>query len=236
MSGVSYLFGKYYLNRQGWIDGTAQFRKLIESNLKQDSVVLDIGAGASSQHNFRGRCKKIVGIDISADVMRNPSLDEARVCDAADLPFTDNTFDLAFADFVLEHLPEPGVAAGEIFRVLKPGAKLCIRTPNLLCYVYLISRMTPYAWHIYFRKILQGKPEEDTFRVYYRVNTRHGLKYIFEKAGFIVEKIEMVEKEPSYLMKWPFTFMFGLFYERLLNSVEFLSIFRANIFAVLRKP
>jgi SAM-dependent methyltransferase len=233
--GVNDLIKKYYLNKPGWINGTVQFKKLIESRINSESEILDIGASRNSQHNYKGFVRKIVGIDISEDVLSNPNLDEAYQCCVTKMPFEDNCFDLAFADYVLEHLDDPIKAAREICRVLKPDGVLVIRVPNLWHYVILISNMTPHWFHVFIRKKLQGTYEEDAFKTYYRCNTRRQIKKVFKEAGFIIEHLEMIEKEPSYLMKWNFIFMLGLFYERLVNSTTRLEGFRSNVFAVFRK-
>lgn len=233
---VKDLHKKYYLDKPGWIDGTTQFKKTIESRLNKEFEILDIGAGKNSQHNYRGRVERVVGIDISKEILANPNLDEAYQCCVTNMPFEDNRFDLAYADYLLEHLQDPKKAAKEIFRVLKPNGVFIIRTPNLWHYVTLISRLTPHNLHTFLREKLQSKHEEDTFRTYYRCNTRHRIKQVFKKAGFTLEHLEMIEKEPSYLMKWGWTFMIGLFYERLVNSTRWLENFRANIFAVFWKP
>lgn len=43
------------------------------------------------------------------------------VADAENLPFDDNTFDVAIMDAVLEHIPDASKAFAEVARVLKPG-------------------------------------------------------------------------------------------------------------------
>jgi ubiquinone/menaquinone biosynthesis C-methylase UbiE len=53
------------------------------------------------------------------------------VGDAHYLPFKDQTFDLAVALNVFEHLREPHVAAAELRRVLTPGGKVFIHTAFL---------------------------------------------------------------------------------------------------------
>lgn len=229
------LHKRYYLNKPGWVDGTTQFKRIIEERLNNELKILDIGAGKISQHNYRGRVQQVVGIDICQEVLVNPNLDKAYQCCVTKIPFEDNSFDLAYADYLLEHLLDPTKAAYEIYRVLKPTAVLIIRTPNLWHYACSISRITPHRLHTVLRKKLQGKHEEDTFKTYYRCNTRHRIKQVFEKAGFILEYLEMVEKEPSYLMKYRWSFIIGLLYERLVNKTNLFEGLRANIFTVFKK-
>jgi SAM-dependent methyltransferase len=47
------------------------------------------------------------------------------------LPFRDATFDTVLLSDVLEHLPRPERAVGEIFRVLRPGGVLMMNVPFL---------------------------------------------------------------------------------------------------------
>jgi len=48
--------------------------------------------------------------------------------DAAALPFPDASFDLAFANHMLYHLPDPSVGVAELRRVLRPGGLLVAAT------------------------------------------------------------------------------------------------------------
>lgn len=233
---VEILYKKFYLDRRCWVDGTAQFKILIQSYLDKSYEIIDLGAGNSSVHNYKGAVRNVVGVDINDTVFLNSKLDEAYKCSVTEMPFKNNRFDLAYADWLLEHLSDPIKSAKEIYRVLKPNGVLIIRTPNLWHYVSLISCCMPYKLHIILRKLLLNKDSKDTIKTYYRCNNILKIKRIFEKAGFITEELEMVEKEPSYLMTWEYVFMLGLAYERLVNSMEFLKWFRANIFAVFRKP
>lgn len=87
----------------------------IEDICKQKKVV-DIGCGY-------GRNKKIVeevgGEWIGVEPFEGGA--HTVVADAQNLPFTDNTFDIAIMDAVLEHIPEVEKAIAEVGRVLKPG-------------------------------------------------------------------------------------------------------------------
>jgi len=46
--------------------------------------------------------------------------------DISALPFADGSFDLAFTREVLQFIPDPVRALGEVFRVLRPGGALCV--------------------------------------------------------------------------------------------------------------
>jgi SAM-dependent methyltransferase len=49
---------------------------------------------------------------------------DARVGDAQELPFEDESFDCALAAWMLYHVPEPERAVAELARVLRPGGRL----------------------------------------------------------------------------------------------------------------
>ena len=53
------------------------------------------------------------------------------LCDAQQIPFEDATFDAVVAQAVLEHVADPARAAGEIWRVLRPGGLVYSETPFL---------------------------------------------------------------------------------------------------------
>ncbi len=58
---------------------------------------------------------------------------EAKVCDLAKdpVPYAAETFDLVFAGEVIEHLVDTDSFLQELQRVLKPGGRLLLTTPNL---------------------------------------------------------------------------------------------------------
>jgi SAM-dependent methyltransferase len=65
-----------------------------------------------------------------------------RTCDAQDLPFDDDMFDVVVADHMLYHVPDPGRAASEFARVLRPGGALLAATngPGHLDAISEVSR------------------------------------------------------------------------------------------------
>ena len=117
------------------------------AGIKLGHVVLDIccGLGGPARYQAARRRARVVGIDLSESRVRG-AVDLARrvgfqdrtrfVCgDAQRLPFPADQFDAALSQEALLHVPDKAAAIREIFRVLKPGARLAftdwIATPEL---------------------------------------------------------------------------------------------------------
>ncbi|TLZ21848.1 MAG: class I SAM-dependent methyltransferase [Gammaproteobacteria bacterium] len=212
------------------------FRDRILSNLSPEAIILDIGAGAGivQQMNFKGMVAKVCGIDLDPRVECNPMLDEGKVSDAGHIPYPDAAFDVAFADNVMEHLTDPTAVLGEVCRVLRPGGVFLFKTPNRTHYMPLIARMTPHRFHRFVNR-LRGRAEEDTFPTLYRANTAADVRKLAASAGLAVDRLERIEGRPEYLrITWP-TYLLGAAYERVVNTFDFLAIFRILLIAQLRK-
>lgn len=61
------------------------------------------------------------------------------------IPFPDNYFDTVISCETIEHVPNPPLAVKELVRVLKPGGKLFLTTPN---YLNLFGIYRIYRWLI----------------------------------------------------------------------------------------
>ena len=211
------------------------FRERILQHLTPAAVILDLGAGAGivQQMDFRGHAARICGVDLDPRVMDNPMLDEGKVADAGGIPYRDNTFDVVFADNVLEHLPDPLAVFREVARVLKRGVFL-FKTPNKTHYMPTIARLTPHRFHQFVNRI-RGRAEADTFPTRYRANTYSAVQRLAAASGLTVERLDRIEGRPEYLrMTWP-TYLLGAAYERLVNSWDGLALFRVLLVGALRK-
>jgi SAM-dependent methyltransferase len=101
------------------------------------SRVIDCGCGEGGYVEELGRCFRVesVGIEYLADKTaqagRNAAL-RSRVVRAntSRIPFADATFHLAVLNEVLEHVPDEAGALAEIHRVLLPGGRLVLLSPN----------------------------------------------------------------------------------------------------------
>ncbi|MEM9173616.1 MAG: class I SAM-dependent methyltransferase [Myxococcota bacterium] len=233
---VERLDGRWYPDvRDNWDDEL--FRDRILERMSEDFHVLDIGAGAGfvAQMNFKGRCASIVGLDLDPRVVDNPYLDEGRHGGAEEVPWPDEQFDLVFSDNVLEHLAEPERVFEEVARVLKPGGRFLVKTPNKLHYVPLVASLTPHSFHRFFNR-LRGRPPEDTFPTRYRANTPSAVARLAEAAGLVVRSVDLIESRPEYLRISAPTYLVGWIWERIVNHVPALSRFRVLLVAEFEKP
>lgn len=125
------------LGQTSWVNPEESEQIPALLNLTAGSTVLEIGSG-SGRYALRiaetGGCR-VTGLDINPNGIRNANqlartqglerLAEFEQCDVAQgLPFADGTFDAAFSNDVLCHIPNRSKVLSELFRVLKPAARL----------------------------------------------------------------------------------------------------------------
>ena len=110
---------------------------LVSGYSKPGSQILEIGGGnglAARLLNQLGY--HVISTDISllflkdAKKWNNEKLTYA-VCDALDLPFKTESFDVVCSSELIEHVPDAERALSEMARVVKKGGKIIIAGPNL---------------------------------------------------------------------------------------------------------
>lgn len=213
------------------------FRERILARCTKDAVVLDLGAGAGilPDMNFRGHVARICGIDLDPRVQSNPMLDEGKLADAGQIPYADATFDLVFADNVVEHLADPVDVFREVHRVLKPGGVFLFKTPNKTHYMPLIARLTPHRFHQLVNK-LRGRAEVDTFPTLYKANSVRDIRRVSTHSGLDIISLEHIEGRPEYMRLTWITYLLGVAYERIVNAANVLAVFRILLIGTLVKP
>ena len=224
------------------IDGTITFYMRINSLISPSSVVLDVGCGRGAYVEdsislrrelriFKGKCKKVLGIDVDERAKENPFIDKFYLIEDGHWPIEDECVDVCVCDAVLEHVDDAEVFFSECRRTLKQGGYLCIRTSNILNYIGLFSMLTPHRFHTRVLSKVQGKmkEEEDVFPTLYRCNTKRKVSRMLNKYGFD-RCVYGYEAEPSYLSFSRFFYLLGVIHQRFIPNV-----FKAAIFAFGKK-
>lgn len=227
------LFEKYYTGRKF---SRTLYHELIREHVAPGNRLLDAGCGRYLEFSKEfSHDVQVVGIDLG------PALDTCNRCspygvcgDLEQLPFPPNSFDLVISRSVVEHLANPRQVFREFHRVLKPGGKVILSTPNKYDYVSILASLTPYRLHRVMVSKILGVSEDDVFPTLYRANTLSSLSKQLTTAGFIKKRLQAINHYPVYLMFSPALFRLGVFYERV-TSFHSLRFLRGTILCVFEK-
>lgn len=208
------------------VDGTVAFYSRINGVVGESSVVLDLGCGRGAATEdpvpwrrhlriFRGRCARVIGVDVDEAGASNPLLDEFRRMTDGRIPLADESVDVCYADWVLEHVDDVDGFLAECARVLRPGGHLFIRTPNVWSYMGIASRLIPTRHHVrVLERVQPDRQEDDVFPTLYRCNSRGKLHRALERHGFECV-VQTHEPEPAYLSFSRVLYSVGVLYQRL---------------------
>jgi ubiquinone/menaquinone biosynthesis C-methylase UbiE len=227
------LFSKYYAGRK-FYDGL--YREMITRYIAPGDRVLDAGCGRYMQFcKDLSHIAQMVGIDLGAPIaISNEHAPFGVRGDLGRLPFPSNSFDMVISRSVVEHLEDPPAVFGEFSRILRPGGKVVLITPNKYDYVSVFASITPYRMHrLLVSKIFQVS-EDDVFPTLYRANTLSAIRKALESAAFVEKELDTVNHYPAYLMFSPILFRLGVLYERL-TSFEMFRSLRGSILCVFEK-
>jgi len=134
----------------------------------------------------------------------NPYVDEFLAADlGGPLPFEDNLFDLVYANFVVEHLEDPGATFAEWRRVLKPGGRLVLVTSNRANPLMAIGDRLPSRARLLIKRRGAGAVERDVYPTRYLVNTPGRLASATAAAGFSPVSVEYVGTLHRYGARLP---------------------------------
>lgn len=180
--------------------------------------ILNIGAGHSPwverQIGMRHRdfVSDRVDIETPAVAEEHLSIAHARHCwrasieDMSEVP--SDSYSVAFACYVLEHVHDLEAAVGEVHRVLRPGGFFVMAVPNPQALQMRIAAITPMRFH----RLVRGK---ESWPTVYAYRTLEDLAAIFEHRGFQWRAVYRISNLGAYLDRWPVVRSIGRFYDGL---------------------
>ncbi|MBX3552997.1 MAG: class I SAM-dependent methyltransferase [Pseudolabrys sp.] len=111
-------------------------RASIEAAERIGGRILEVGVGTGISLPDYSRGNRLVGIDISAPMLRKAqervreqnltNVDALAVMDAAHLALPDAAFDVVVAQYVITAVPDPEGTLNEFARVLRPGGEIVL--------------------------------------------------------------------------------------------------------------
>ena len=228
---TEHLYERFY-PAEKFEGGTLPFFRMCQREIGRGAAILEIGAGpANPSSEMLAQIGEVTGLDIDAEVQTNQHLARSICYDGVTIPLPNASFDACCSDFALEHIADPKAHFNEVARVLRPGGVYCLRTPNLLHYISLGSRLVPHRVHLLLANRMRGMDAaaHAPYPTFYRSNTRKRLAEFCASAGMKITFWAMIEPETSYGRAHPALFYPMMVYERLVNSSEVFARFRATI-------
>src|SRR5262245_14866953 len=173
----------------------------IARHLPDEGRVLDLGCGANAAlAPYRTPRREVWGTDFQAHShLQSPEWFRLLpACGAISFPA--RHFDLVTSVMVLEHVADPFAFLREVQRVLRPGGVFVGHTISAGHYVTWIRRAFGLLPHAVSQAVVQrlyGRPCEDPFPAYYRLNSERSLRRASAHAGLTLVGVQRYA-DPGY--------------------------------------
>ncbi len=225
---------KYYPRYE---DKNKLFVEFIAQYLKPEVTLVDVGCGRGKETlcMYKEKVKLSVGLDMSGVVSLNKTIHFPLRGDASAIPLKDKSVDIIVTQELIEHMQYPEIFFREVGRVLKPSGIFILMTPNLMGWRSVISKFTPYNFHVYMNEKLYGVSKEDVFPAYYNANSSSRIKRYLNNAGLRRLNQIMYEPTPRTLTFSIVTVYLEIFITSILRKYRSLSSLRETIIASYQK-
>jgi SAM-dependent methyltransferase len=179
--------------------------RLLETYITQKATdghplkILEAGCGRRWPLDLGGIQYTLTGIDLDKDALdlrksKFDDLDETIIGDLRSIDLGENQYDVIYNSFVLEHVENARRVLDNFYNWLKPGGILILRIPDRNSVYGLVTRLTPFWLHVYYRKYISrfpnaGKPGFGPYPTFYDlVVSRAGIHEFCRDKGLLIKE------------------------------------------------
>ena len=166
---------------------------------KDKIYILEAGCGRRWPYDLSRIRYVLTGIDINEDALRirqqeKDDLHHVVLGDLRTASFARQSFDIIYSCFVLEHLSQTQLVLANFLEWLKPNGLLILKFPDRDSVYGFIARMTPFCFHILYKKYLignrnAGKPGFGPFpTIYEKIIAREAFHTFIRRSNLIVRE------------------------------------------------
>ncbi len=192
-----------------------------KSTVLEESIADGFGSGFV--------CDRLDIVDCSA---RHPSVGRCYIASVESMPEIETAkYDIAFANYVFEHVSNLKAAARELDRVLKPGGYFVVSLPNPIAPEFILSRLTPLRFH----QMIKGRAEGiRVYETHYAYRSIREFVSIFERYFSVVE-IRQWPHTFGYLYRFPVANIVSKLYDKVVAFFR-IKFLMGNVCIVFKKP
>ncbi len=189
-----------------------------KNKISEPSYVLNIGAGKSlsieNQLQENGCNYRYDRIDIDDCKVEHQYVNECWSCSAESmLHVRSSKYHAAFANYVIEHIPDLNKASREIYRILKPSGLFVASLSNPTSPEMILAKITP----LWFHKKIRGAEAWETYYAYKNISD---LKDIFESNGFRIYELAYYSFIEGYLHKFFLVGAVAKIYDKIISMLN----------------
>jgi SAM-dependent methyltransferase len=191
--------------------------------------------GKETERRLIARAQEVVGVDPDTDALSENTLPIRTIHAGAEaVPEPDRSFDLISANMVFEHVSDPVSVLRESARLLKPGGRVVIHTPNVWYPVTLAAACVPTPIRTRLTAWLEKRSPKDIYPTRYRMNRTRAVHQTAEQAGLEVVSIQRTADSPELIALGPLVaFELGLI---ALTRTRLGKAMASNLIITLAKP